>query len=810
MQELGPAKPAPSKQEIIDLCGKSILRVMEGELSDANDPDRIWLLRIAHRNYTYYRDLINFVANSITGIVDVTGVAGPIAQTGDDSYGFDSGDYSQNIYRGFCRKLEGVLGNRLPTVIAVPNDPDDEEAIKATKSANAAAAYIIQKCDMRVKMLELVFSMFNFGTIFWQIEWVVDGEKYGYEMVPDPTAPETIEVPLGDGQFLCPQCATSTPGTPEAPPPACAACGALLNLGNYHPPTPVTIPNPNIPKIQKPKGALEISLRNCTDVYVPLESTGVDDPNCGWLRFEQDIHKSVALADPEYGEKLRSFEKDASFNDSKESTSSVYAQQIRSSFSSPIGLIRPLRTNQWTKVRTWWKPSMYNMVTDKQHRQLLREQFPKGLVYTSVRGQIVDITSAELAKDWREVKPEPSCRIMGDPLGNDFVQPQEIVNSTLNQQQETIERSNQPMFADATRIDTDAFQANRAAPGRIFPAIKPAGGSLRDIIFQPEPVVFSEQIPVHTGMVEDRAKNIAGLPDTIWGGGDSAEPTARQAELKRNAAMQQLATQWMMIGRSLEFVNRQSCEKLAEYEDGTIEFSKKNQFGKFDKQTVVAQELKSQKFHFEADEAVPTTWGQQRDILMWFMDKPAELADRYGVNDILNIPKNKSLIGIPGEHVPMMDDRDKGMAIIQQLLEQAPLPGDPDQETGQPGPVKPSIEPAWEDNHAAMADLVKKYLVVNHTLAQDKPDGYANVVAWGKAQEEMANAPAPPEPTRTSVNLSVKPQDIGPDATQKALEDAGIIPPGTPVEVLPPPPKPGTMLPPGAPGLGEMPTGPPQ
>lgn len=807
MQELGPAKPAMEKDALIALVSKSILSVMEGELSDANDPDRIWLLRFAHRNYTLYRDLMTFAANSITGIVDVTGVAGPISSVGDDD-GFQSGDYSQNIYRGFCRKLEGVLGNRIPTVVAVPNDPDDEEAIQATKSANAAAGYIIQKCDMRVKMLELVFSIFNFGTIFWQIEWVIDGEKYGYDMVPDPAAPQTIESVLGDGQFICPQCTTPNPGTPEQPPANCVECTAPLSIIDFHPPTPVTIPNPNIPMKQVPRGSLEIDLRNCTEVYVPLDSYGVDDPNCGWLRYEKDIHKAVALSDPTYGEKLRKNQKDSGFNDSKESTASQYAQQIRSSFSSPIGLIRSLRTNQWTKVRTWWKPSMVNMVTDEGHRKTLKENFPNGFVYTSIRGMIVDIQAAELAKDWREVKPEPSCRIMGDALGNDFVQPQEIVNNTLNQQQETIERSNQPIFADPTRIDTDAFQANRATPGRIFPAIKPAGGSLRDILFQPEAVVFSEQIPAHTQMVEERAKNIAGLPDTVWGGGDSDEPTARQAELKRNAAMQQLSTQWLMIGRSLEFVNRQACEKLAEYDQGTIEFSKRNQFGKFDKQVIEAKRLKSKLYHFEADEAVPMTWGQQRDILMWFMEKPSELADAYGLNDPLNIAKNKNLIGIPGEHVPMMDDRDKGMAVIQILLGQQTIPGEPDPATGQPGPMRPSLEPAWEDNHAFMADLAHKYLTVNHTLNTDNPDGYANVVAWGQAQEEMANTPPPPEPTKKNVSLSVKPQDIGPAATQAALTDAGIIQPGTPVEFPPPPPTSGVMPPPGMDAM--MPAGPPQ
>jgi hypothetical protein len=796
----------PTKEQIIEICGKALQRVMESELSDANDADRIWLLRVIHRNYTYYRDLMTFVASSIAGIVDVTGVAGPISTIGD-SYGYQIGDYSQNIFRGYCRKLEGVLGNRMPTVIAVPNDPDSEESIAAARSANAAAEMIIQKCELKMRTLELIFNLYNFGTTFWRINWVVNGTKYGYESVPDPDAPQTIQSALGDGEFICPNCSTPNPGTPENPPPQCANCGAPLSLNNYHPPTPVMIPNPDIPMIQVPKGGLEITLHNASEVFVPLEATSVDDDNCGWLRFERDVHKSVALSNPDWGEKLRKFKNETGFNDSKESTASNYAQQIRSSMASPIGIIRPLRSNQWTEVYTWWKPSQYEMIDDEGIRKMLHENFPTGLMYTSVRGQLVDIVEAELAKDWRETKPEPSCRIMADPLGNDMVQPQEITNNTLNSCNETVERSNEPGFGDPTRIDFDALQAHRSQPGVLFPAIKPAGGSLRDIIYRPEPIQFSNQIMPFQMSVEERARNITGLLDAIWGGGDSREPTARQAELKKNAALQQLATQWMLIGRSIEQVNRQACLKLSKFGPDTLDFSKKNQFGTFDKQRIIAKDLDMEKTHFEADEAVPLTWGQQRDMLMWFMDKPAELANQYGLNDPLNVYKNKNLLGIPGEHVPLLDDRDKAMAVIGKLQAAAPIPGEVDPETGQPGPPKPSIEPDWEDNHAFCADLVKKYLTVNHQLKTDNPEGYQNVLAWGQAQEQMANVPAPPEPVKTSLNLSVKPQDIGPAATQKALEDAQIIPPGTPVEPVIEAPTNGMMPPP---GLDAVPAGPPQ
>ncbi len=797
MEAIAQAEKLPTTEELIKLLGKEILAVMQTECADENDSDRVWLLRIIHRNYTYYRDLMNFVASSLSGIINVTGISGPINPATDE---YQQGDYSQNIFRGYCRKLEGVLGNRMPGCVAVPNDPDNEEAIRASKSGNAAALYFIHKCELKLLTLELIFGIFNFGTNFGRVDYEVDGDKYGYDLVPDPNAPQTVQSAMGNSEFVCPACTAAIPADPNnpVPPPMCPQCGGPIGMQDYHPPTQVTVPNPNIPKIQKAKGAIRITLHNASEVSVPLDSNGVDDDNCGWLRYARDKHKSKLLQ--KFGDALRNKKSESS---PEESVSDQYAKQVRSAMASPIGIVRPARTNYWTESDTWWKPSMYEMIDDKSKRELLKKMFPKGLIYTTVKGEIMDIRNGVLNKDWRECKPEPSTRVMADPLGNDWTQPQELLNNGLNQGNETLERANEPGFGDPTKIDFDAYQDRRSQPGDLFPAIRPAGGRLADIIHRPEPLRFSDQLVPFGASIEERAKNISGLTDAVWGGGDNEEPTARQAELKKNAAIQQLSVQWMMIGRFMEKLNKQACEKLAEYEEGVIEFSKKNQFGKYDKQTVVAKDLKSDLFHFEADEAIPMTWGQQRDLLMWMLDKPAELYQKWGFDDPLNIFTFKQLLGMPGERTPQLDDRDKGMEVIAQLLEQQPIPGEVDPATGQPGPDKPSIEPDWEDDHAFMASLTKAYLIVNHSLKTDKPDGYKNVLAWGKAQDEMANAPAPAEPIKSNVSLSLKGQDLGDPAVTAALEKTGIIPPGTPVEAVIPPPSNGIMPPP---GMGAPPT----
>ena len=308
----------------------------------------------------------------------------------------------------------------------------------------------------------------------------------------------------------------------------------------------------------------------------------------------------------------------------------------------------------------------------------------------------------------------------------------------------------------------------------------------------------------------------------MWGGGDAEEPTARQAELKKNAALMQLGVPWTFIGQALQRVYLKACKLLAEYEDGVLAFSKKNQFGQYTTLAVDVANLRSDKYHFEADEAIPLSWGQCRDLIMWMMDgKPQPLLDMWGFSDPLNIFEFKMLLGMPGERVPGLDQRDKGMEVIAQLLKGKPIngPADPNDPTGAPGPLQSSIQPDYEDDKKFLGALVKAYLVVNSSIKTESPDGYQNVQLYGQACDKIANAPEAPPLPKTSVAVSVKPSDMGSPATQAMLQKAGLVPDGTPVEIQPPMPKalpPGMMPPPGAqpnglpqPGAPPMPAVPP-
>jgi hypothetical protein len=793
MEVIGPAEAAPKPEELLEALAKPFARVMSAEAEDETEIDWIWILRRTHKASLYYRDLAYFAPALYQGLVDATGIdAGPL---GGGSGGEGATDYTQNIYRGYCRKLEAVLGTRIPNAVAVPDDPSNEADITAARAANNAALYIRQECDLQVLILWMVFSLFNFGTSFWTLDMVEDGEKFGWKEIPDES---TESLDLGGG-FECPECAAPNAG--DARPDVCEACGAGMEGAMYKPPSPAEIPSAAPPK-RVAKSGLVIDITDGSEVRVPLDTDGrkgVSDARK--IRREKEVHKSKLFA--KYGRKalqaaLKS--QDNSVADGTTATSQ-YARSVRSSMASPIGIVRAEREHYWTEAYEDWSPDEFEMIDSDDAREMAQKNFPEGVRIWLVKDHIVKLEPVRLVDRWQECQPEPTKRIMCEPLGEDWIQTQDICNAILNQSYQTIERSNEPGFADPTRVDLEAWERRRSSPGGLIPAMRPAGGTLADIIYRPPPVTFSEQIPAVRAGVEETARQNSGLLDIIWGG-DTSDPTARQSELKTNAAIRQLSVIWVMMAKSLEGVYEKGCKLLSETEDGVIAFSrrKENEFGKFEALKVALEDLRGGKYHFEADEAIPMTWGQQRDLLMWMLDKPAEVLKAWGLDDPLNVPEFKSLLGMPGMHVPNLAQRDKGMDIINKLVEAVPTPGEVDPETGEPGPPQPSILPDWEDDVAFLSELVKKYLVDHAELRELAPDGYDNIQLYGQECEKRATPPPEKQPVKATVSYSVKAGETGDAATQAALVSAGIVPEGTQV-VAPPPP-----LPPGM-GPGMPPAG---
>jgi hypothetical protein len=759
VQPIAEAPQPPSKEQLLEIFRETVAKIIKEDVPQDVEPEKLWQYRQASKADLYWRGL-QYVSPGFFegGLAAFSSVGTPLASTDPDHASTGLYDYNQNIYRGYGRKFIGAIGLRAPNVKAVPDDPEDEDSQRLTRLADTAAQILRAKWDIDQRNLELAMHLWKSGTTFGHTPYVSSGAKYGRTSQPQM---EARSVTLPDGTAV---------DVPE-----------VVGHAEYE------------------NGSVEVHLCNIFTVSCPFFAHDLTDTP--WLTYEYDEHKGRLLqAHPEL-RKLGSLE---NFGD--DSASSGVGSVVRDTASSPMGVPTPRRTSRWRYTRTWLKPEMYEMVEDTQtsdalqpfvQTRLLRDGlkrfFPDGMKVTVVQGKLVKIENERLEDVWAMCKPESSEYIFADPIGQDLLQIQDLKNDMLNIAAETLERGLPLTFVHPDTVDTEQWASKQAQPCEIMPATPAVGSNLGDNFFQTTAARFSDQMEPWIQSVVAEARDIVGTTPAIYGG-DDASQTAREAEIKKNAALQQLGVPWLNMRKFHSALHTNGVKQLARYGAGMMRSVKEGAQG-YESLMLNVAELREDGWHFESEEAIPMSWGQMRDLLMFMMEKPPQVLQAWGYGHPMNVAREQSLLGMTGWYTPGLDERDKVLEAIGRLVKgkaiQKPMPdGSID--------TQPSIPvDQFEDDAQTVVAMVKAWCQKEgRRVRQMNPEGYANVVAWATAYAKMLNPPPPPPPPppQPKLNISAKLPEMDPATQQAVLKDFNLAgaPPPPPASPPPPPGAPST------------------
>lgn len=773
MQVLGAAPPALTKEQLIKKLSDPLKQAIQSNISGDYDTDKVQQYANASRNQLMYRGFQHLGrvqgADGIASFQAIGGGAGAGAGTAA-GYGQDTGAYSytNNIFRGNGRKFIAVIGQRAPNVTAMPDDPNSEKGERSSRAANKGNAVLDSWWNVDERNMEAAEVVWTMGPAFIYTPWNADGDLYGWREEP---IYEESSVPAGEAQWQCIQCGANEPPTPEG---TCPQCGTPMGPESQTPAETLDVPKATGTR-KYPNGQVECHITNVLYVSTPFFTRELK--RCPWLRFEKEEYKGDLLKS--YPQLRSKMDEDGNWSDSG---TSAIGRQARDAVMSPTGMPTRQTLSRWNYTRIWFQTTMYELVQNEEVRAQLAENYPEGLKISMVNGEIVDLENERLDHVWAVIKPEAGEGINLDGVGQDLVSSQLATNQALNIGMETLERGIPMTLADPRVWNFEQIRKRQSKPAEFIPALPAVGDRLSDSFYPTPAATFSEQmVPFVAGFQQSSTENV-GITPAIFGGGNAA--TAREAEINKNAAMMQLGITWTYFRKGWEAAKQNGIRQLAKHGPSVV------QEGKY---IVEMSELLEGGWHFQADEAIPTTWGQMRDLLMFMMEKPPAVLEAWGYNHPDNIEKQQKLLGMQGWYTPNMDDIQKFKEVIAELVQQQPIQ--------QPKPdggmdIQPSI-PAdeYEDNHVLASQFVQAWAQseVGRMARKETPEGYANVIAWGKAHAAMANPPAPPPPPITpKVSVSVSSKDLAPNQTAAILGETNLqIPPPEMPGMPPAPPPPG-------------------
>ncbi len=782
----------PFAEQLKTLVNEKILTVV--------DSARQFYLVMALRNELYWRGkqflTMKFMGDGIT-VIPATGVPGspqiPANATPPQSLA-----YTFNITRSDGQKFVAVTGARPPYVNIEPQDPRDPESIQAGRDGDAVSRYLEELWDTQGKQKDVARTIFRTGPQFANVTWVADEDKYGAADVHDVQLVNQSD----PGTLTCPKCGFSGPvpeGTPpgaSVPCPNCGFAGATVTPGAAY----------QAPKMVKtgtqPKGMPELHFYNVFEVTIPPQRKSIKE--CEWLVNE--VLEISGKMREQYGDLVK---------DIKDETPSGVEVPSQESVADHYDIIASAdlqhrnRQDRWWHTRVFLKPEMYHYAQDDL-KKVLQEGYPDGLRLVMVNGNFVQGVAENLEDVWTVCKTGTDDRILSDPICHDLVPINTIINDFFNMALEIVLRSIPKTIVNPRLIDRRSVQNNTANAYEILFANTGLSEDLGKMMHSLPQASFSEQMMELANLFRQYSREFDGALEAVFGGGEPA-PTWRQDQQRKNQALGQFYMAYDEMRQFWEQNHRLAHKLLAKYGVGQISVPTDDPF-RFGPRVVDFTKLRPELIRVESDEKMPETRAEEEDRLTDQFAFPPQVQDAIGLFHPVNTPRLVGLTSMRGmtsvlEHLTV-----KCLKLIQRLLQEQPIQqfdpqsGAPmtDPQSGQPV-EQPSVTPdPFDFKNAAFAVEIFRAFInspAGSDYEEQSADGFRNVRLFGNALDQMANPPAQPEPPRATVGLSLKGADLGDPAVQAALINADIIPSGTPVAAVIPPPKiagPPGKTPPGA------------
>jgi len=670
-------------------------------------------------------------------------------------------DKPVNVFRAYLESIIAALSVVVPPVKCYPDDADNTLDLATAKAGDKIAQLIYRHNNVPLLWLHALFIFCTEGMVAGYT-YPKSDEYFGtYAEDQKEETEEQHQV------ITCPQCGYTIEdkenpheigelqenpeeqqqedefttvlqrGPEEYETELCPACGKIIQPEIQNESFLVTR---IVGTTHKPKTRIMMDCFGGLYVKVPVYARKQED--CPYLILSYETHYANAI------EKFQHLHGKLSKHPEKIATSTgpkdPYEQWGR--LSPQYQGAYP--TNNVTIRNAWLRPAAFNVLQDEDNTKKLKKLYPNGAKVTLVNDEFGDAYNERLDDAWTLTYNPLSDYLHHDPLGLLLVSIQEITNDIISLTLQTIEHGIVQTFADPGVLNFDAYRQMESVPGGIYEAIPKSGKTLSDGFHEVKTANLSPEVQPFATQIQGLAQLVSGALPSLFGGQLQGSETASQYSMSRAQALQRLQNTWKIFTMWWkETFGKAIPAFIQEVKEDERDVQRDND-GNFINVFIRKAELEGKigKVELEANENLPLTWSQQKDIIMQLLTaaNPQVLAV---IGSPENLPQIRQAIGLTDFFVPGEDDRDKQYDEIKLLLDSEPMPNPMD--PANPEVPSVDIDPTF-DNHAIEFEVCRKWIVseAGRQAKMDNEAGYRNVLLHGKLhymqmQMKMAPPPAP-------------------------------------------------------------------
>ncbi len=688
-----------------------------------------------------------------------------VESSGDDG---QQGYYDKpiNVFRAYLESIIAALSVTVPPVKCYPDDADNTLDLSTARTGDKIAQLVYRHNNVSLLWLHALFIYCTEGMVACY-SYPKEDDKFGtYEKKHHEEDTEEHEY------AKCPECGfTLTDNIIAQQDPALAAKMAeqeelkedefmpyedtetYQNMGSELCPACGAIMMPEVTQesvvvtrlvgiTQEPKTRMCLEAYGGLYVKVPVYARKQEE--CPYLFYMYETHYANAIEryDHLHGKKGLSAKKIASSlgpRDPYEEWGRL-SPQYQGEYPTNVVTVR----------NCWLRPSSFNVLQDKDEVAKLKKKYPKGCKVVFVGDEFAEACTESLDDCWTLTYNPLSDYLHHDPLGLLLVSIQEITNDLISLTLQTVEHGIGQTFADPGVVDFNAYRQTESIPGGLYEAKPKSGQTLAAAFHDVKTATLSPEVMPFASNIQSLAQLVSGALPSLFGGmTEAGSGTASEYSMSRAQALQRLQNVWKMLTSWWkEIFGKVIPMYIQETQDqGDDRDVQRDTNGNFINVFLRRAEMEGKigKVELEANENLPLTWSQQKDIIMQLLQ-----AANPQILEIIGSPENlpiiREAIGLTDFYIPGEDSREKQLDEIKLLLNSEAIP------TGDPMmPEAPSIEvdPLY-DVHPIEFGTIQSWAnsEAGRQAKVDKPEGYMNVLLHGKMhwmnmQQQAAMAPAP-------------------------------------------------------------------
>jgi len=634
----------PAKKELLSLCTKVARRDL---LARRIEVEQAWEQELFKRGY-------QFLFPRRGGGWQLTS-----ATTGNRNWSQlqSSGNYETNIFGALSDILTAALSRDIPKSRFEAADPDAGPDITAADKAEDFVEIFNRNNDLKNVLTQMADYLCTDGRILTYTRTVLDGQRFGFES-PDEDSPV---VPEDEGDADQPSDQSSeTPEDSEI-----AEENTSPESGGDERQEAATSESEPVKAKRKPLAREIVTVVGKLGHKVPINTQSIHQMD--FVQAYWDVSTNLAKGYfPWIANKI----------------------QAGAGSIGEIGIDRLARINiamaieggyqtgdtynsECTITYTWLRPCGYMESQNVAVRDELFESCPDGLLAAYVGDELAFVRNECMDDHLTIEQALPGTGQNRASLMSKAVSAQRRLNNWIDLINDFFIKTVPSVWMDSKAFNLDAIASQTNIPGQRRPFVAQPGVDSQNLMVQ-------EPMPTHQPALweaiqfffGDLMEMLTGGTPALAGSDTDTDATYRGQALRRDSALQRLASPWGAMQKAVAGFSRQAVMCAARTRDKLGQTTLKQNIPGKGKVTLEVSDLKGNILCFpEADSTFPETWTEKASKYQQLVQ---EAPANPWIGKLLSLPKNmriaKDASGLRNLDIPEADAIDKQIGEFEILL----------------------------------------------------------------------------------------------------------------------------------------------